>query len=171
MLPRTHAGGGESDIVYKYLATKNYPSHDLLIECTLSQSTGQRHMEMEPVSRHLATYMIKENKNAYCSFVSNELHPMVISDFRGRKAMPFYLTDNEYVESMKILMLDTEDLRNILQKDLRYSDIYKIFDEAFCDTSLDAPPQWYKLMIKEKIANYQPMEIYSDLAMAAERNE
>jgi len=52
LLPKTHAGGGKADIVYKY-EENSYPKHDLLIEATLSESTGQRVMEMEPVSRHL----------------------------------------------------------------------------------------------------------------------
>ncbi|MCM1579196.1 MAG: AlwI family type II restriction endonuclease, partial [Ruminococcus sp.] len=54
LLPRTHAGGGMSDIVYKYKACNSYPAHDLLIEYTLMEGTTQRHGEMEPVSRHLA---------------------------------------------------------------------------------------------------------------------
>jgi len=49
LLPKTHAGGGEADIVWKYEKSENYPAHDLLIEATLSDSTNQRRMEMEPV--------------------------------------------------------------------------------------------------------------------------
>ena len=53
LLPKTHAAGGEADIVYEYPETEYYPAHSLLIEATLADSTNQRRMEMEPVSRHL----------------------------------------------------------------------------------------------------------------------
>ncbi len=52
LLPKTHAAGGEADIVYEYCATEAYPEHTLLLEATLADSTNQRRMEMEPVSRH-----------------------------------------------------------------------------------------------------------------------
>ncbi|SET20182.1 AlwI family type II restriction endonuclease [[Clostridium] polysaccharolyticum] len=39
----------------------------------LMEGTTQRHGEMEPVSRHLANYMIDEDENAYCTFVSDNL--------------------------------------------------------------------------------------------------
>ena len=50
LLPKTHAAGGEADIVYEYEATEYYPEHTLLLEATLADSTNQRRMEMEPVS-------------------------------------------------------------------------------------------------------------------------
>ena len=60
LLPRTHAAGGGSDIVYEYEATKFYPKHTMLLEATLAEKTGQRMMEMELVSRHLGDYIVKE---------------------------------------------------------------------------------------------------------------
>ncbi len=54
LLPKSHAVGGDADIVYSYKESENYPKHDLLLEATLATSTGQRSMELEPVSRHLA---------------------------------------------------------------------------------------------------------------------
>lgn len=156
--------------MYKYTETREYPAHDLLIECTLAQGlSGQRRMEMEPVSRHLATYMVSENMNSYCTFVSNELHPSVISDFRGRKYTSFYVDEQRHVDSMKILMLDTDDLRNIILNGLLYSDVYEILDRAFSDVSVCAPPEWYKIFIKQEIANFsQPEMVCEDYDMAAE---
>lgn len=151
LLPRTHAGGGMSDIVYKYESTTEYPQHDLLIECTLMESTTQRHGEMEPVSRHLLNYMLDVNDNAYCTFVSNNLHPMVISDFRGRKNMPMYRNDTEYVDGMKIIPLHTNELKTILSNSLTYSTLYKMFDDAYNDNERMAPPKWYEERIKNII--------------------
>ena len=61
LLPITHAAGGEADIVYEYSATDDYPAHTLLLEATLADSTNQRRMEMEPVSRHLGNHLLRTN--------------------------------------------------------------------------------------------------------------
>ena len=151
LLPRTHAGGGESDIVYKYTATDKYPAHTLLIECTLMTGTTQRHGEMEPVSRHLANYMIDEDENAYCAFVANNLHASVISDFRSRKYCPYYRNDTEHVDGMKILPLHTRELRTVLEKGIDYGQIYSIFDSAYADVTVAAPPEWYNTCVKAEI--------------------
>lgn len=151
LLPRTHAGGGMSDIVYKYKACSSYPAHDLLIECTLMEGMTQRHGEMEPVSRHLANYMIDENPNAYCTFVSNNLHASVISDFRGRKNSPYYRNDTEHVDGMKIIPLHTQELKAILEKGISYDRLYEVFEEAYASEDVKAPPEWYKGKIREKI--------------------
>ena len=72
LLPKTHAAGGEADIVYEYSETESYPEHTLLLEATLADSTNQRRMEMEPVSRHLGRHLIRTgNLNSYCVFATN----------------------------------------------------------------------------------------------------
>lgn len=151
LLPKTHAGGGMSDIVYRYQATADYPKHDLLIECTLMEGSTQRRGEMEPVSRHLLNYMIDVNKNSYCTFVSNNLHASVISDFRMRKNSPLYRNDTEYVDGMKIIPLHTSELKVILAKSISYGTLYTLFDSAYNNTSVISPPQWYDVMIKNKV--------------------
>lgn len=151
LLPKTHAGGGMSDIVYRYQATADYPKHDLLIECTLMEGSTQRRGEMEPVSRHLLNYMIDVNKNSYCTFVSNNLHASVISDFRMRKNSPLYRNDTEYVYGMKIIPLHTSELKVILAKSISYGTLYTLFDSAYNNTSIISPPQWYDVMIKNKV--------------------
>lgn len=89
LLPITHAAGGDADIVYEYNATKDYPAHTLLLEATLADSTNQRRMEMEPVSRHLGNHILRtNNKHSYCLFATNYLDNNVISDFRMRKVSP-----------------------------------------------------------------------------------
>ena len=115
------------------------------------ESTSQRHGEMEPVTRHLLNYMLDVNDNAYCTFVSNNLHPMVISDFRGRKNMPMYRNDTEYVDGMKIIPLHTNELKTILSNSLTYSTLYKLFDDAYNDDERMAPPKWYEEKVKRNI--------------------
>lgn len=151
LLPRTHAGGGMSDIVYKYDKSDSYSQHNLLIDCTLMEGMNQRHGEMELVSRHLANYMIDENPNAYCTFVSNNLHASVISDFRGRKNSPYYRNDTEHVDGMKIIPLHTQELKAILEKGISYDRLYEVFEEAYASEDVKAPPEWYKGKIREKI--------------------
>ena len=154
LLPRTHAGGGESDIVYKYNQTSDYPAHTLLIECTLMEGTTQRRGEMEPVSRHLANYMLDNDKKAYCTFVSNNLHPSVMSDFRMRKNAPFYRSKTEHVEGMKILPLHTQELKKLIIKEMTYKDLYHIFEQAYEDNETSSPVQWYENTIKDIINSY-----------------
>lgn len=149
LLPRTHAGAGESDIVYHYQKTDDYPAHTLLIECTLMEGTVQRHGEMEPVTRHLANYMIDEDRNAYCAFVSNNLHASIISDFRMRKFFPFYRNDTEHVDGMKIIPFHTNELKQVIKKQITYSQIYNLFENAYKADYISAPPQWYKTCIRD----------------------
>ena len=86
LLPKTHAAGGEADIVYEYNQSDFYPAHSLLLEATLTDSTNQRRMEMEPVSRHLGNHILRtKNLNSYCVFTTNNLNINVVLDFRGRK--------------------------------------------------------------------------------------
>lgn len=134
-LPKTHAGGFEPDIAYKYPANMPlYPEHTLLLECTLMDSSTQRRGEMEPVTRHLGQYILEEDRNAYCSFVTTKLVLPIISDFRARKNnmfFPYNEDDSKYVESMNIVPIDTKDLAVMLDKGLSYDDIYKIFMDAY----------------------------------------
>ncbi|HED6631459.1 TPA: AlwI family type II restriction endonuclease [Campylobacter coli] len=152
LLPKTHAAGGEADIVYEYCATEAYPEHTLLLEATLADSTNQRRMEMEPVSRHLGRHLIRTgNLNSYCVFATNYLDINVIADFRGRKSMPFYDTQDysKSVNGMKIIPLQTSELKKIVSNGRTYKELYPIFEEAF---NLALPPHmWYDGCIKNSI--------------------
>lgn len=146
LLPVTHAAGGEADIVYEYKQTEDYPEHSLLLEATLADSTNQRRMEMEPVSRHLGNHLLKNgNPNSYCVFATSYLHINVIGDFRMRK-LSMYCDPQEpekYVQGMKIIPLCTTDLRGIITNGIQYADLYEHFCKAY-DSPEMHPQKWYE---------------------------
>ncbi len=152
LLPKTHAAGGEADIVYEYAQTERYPEHTLLLEATLADSTNQRRMEMEPVSRHLGQHLIRTgNMNSYCVFATNYLNINVISDFRSRKTTPYY-DPNDYerfVDGMKIIPLQISELKTIVSENKTYSELYPIFEEAFLSEL--RPHEWYDSCVRNRI--------------------
>ena len=118
LLPKTHAAGGEADIVYEYPQTADYPELALLLEATLADSSNQRRMEMEPVSRHLGQHLLRTgNLNSYCVFATGTLNINVIADFRSRKSIPYYDTQDysKSVSGMKIIPLQISELQSILR--------------------------------------------------------
>ena len=143
LLPVTHAAGGHEDITYEYEATEDYPAHTLLLEATLANSTNQRRMEMEPVSRHLGDYLLSHtDEQAYCIFATTYLHVNVVSDFRMRRSAEYYSVDGERcVHGMKIIPLQTSEIKTIIEKGLTYSKLYRIFEAAYNSTT--APNLWY----------------------------
>lgn len=145
LLPITHAAGGEADIVWEYENTYEYPKHSLLLEATLADSTNQRRMEMEPVSRHLGNHLLRTgNLNSYCVFATSYLHVNVISDFMNRKLMIYCdPSDNDkYIDGMKIIPLCTKDLRNIISNRIQYSQLYRHFQKAY-EANERHPQRWY----------------------------
>lgn len=134
LLPKSHATGGIADIIYKYEQAQKYPQHALLIEATLTDRNIQRRSEMEPVSRHLGEYLLKNsNHSAYCVFITTNLDINVISDFRSRKFIQFYDTkdSSNVINGMKIIPLETDILKLIIEKDYRYDELYCIFDQVY----------------------------------------
>ena len=155
LLPKTHAAGGEADIVYEYEKTSTYPAHSLLLEATLADKTNQRRMEMEPVSRHLGNHILRtKNLDSYCVFATNSLNMNVVSDFRGRKNQRYYDTadDNNFIDGMKIIPLQIDDLKNILENHIGYEKIYPIFETAF--QSDLAPREWRNTCIVVPLSTY-----------------
>ena len=147
LLPKTHASGGQADIVWKYTEKgDSYHSHTLLLEVTLAEKDSQRRLEMEPVSRHLGEYLIanqnsSEGKTAYCTFVTTTLNLNVVADFRGKKTQYYYSKDEtQYVNGMKIIPMDTEMLRTILEREIPYERIYSLFEKYY--NSSTAPREW-----------------------------
>ena len=133
-----------ADIVYEYEKTPFYPAHTLLLEATLADGSNQRRMEMEPVSRHLGQHLIRtKNPHSYCVFATTDLNINVISDFRGRKFMPYYDPKDlsQYVMGMKILPLQTAELKNIIRNQLTYQSLYPVFESAY--QSFLPPHDWY----------------------------
>ena len=154
LLPKTHAAGGEADIVYEYSETSYYPAHCLLLEATLADRNNQRRMEMEPVSRHLGEHLIlNKNLNSYCVFATNYLNPNVISDFRQRKKIMYFDPNdtNNFVEGMKIIPLETKDLRNIVLHHKQYPELYVKFEEAYLDETHTNPYDWWTNCIRNSI--------------------
>lgn len=152
LLPKTHAAGGEADIVYEYDATNIYPAHSLLLEATLTDRTNQRRMEMEPVSRHLGNHILRTgNLNSYCVFATNELNINVVADFRGRKHQIYYdvSDENNFINGMKIIPLQIDDLKNILQNHFSYDKLYLLFESAH--KSEFAPREWRNTCITAKL--------------------
>lgn len=144
MLPKSHASGGQADIVFKYEVNDTIPKHQLLLEATLSDSTTQRRMELEPVSRHL-WHVMKENKSQddYAILVSTNIHPSVISDFRGRKSMEMTLDDEYFVDGMKMLPISTKMIQFMLSNEMTYEQIYQILDKAH-NSELTLRQNWYE---------------------------
>lgn len=152
LLPKTHAAGGEADIVYEYEKTESYPEHTLLLEATLADSTNQRRMEMEPVSRHLGRHLLRTgNMNSYCVFATNYLDINVIADFRSRKTTPFYDPQDysKSVNGMKIIPLQTSELKKIVSSGKTYKQLYPIFEAAFNSTM--PPHEWYIVSVRNII--------------------
>lgn len=144
LLPKTHAAGGIADIIYKYENTKEYPEHSLLIEVTLTDKMNQRRMEMEPVSRHLGEYLLKNKNNAtYCVFITNFLDINVLNDFRSRKNRKFYDTKDysRFIDGMKIIPIETDIIKLIIEKEYEYKKLYDIFDKAYLNDMEDK--EWY----------------------------
>ena len=153
LLPRTHASGGYADIIYEYDKSKNYPKHSLLIEATLSDGSNQRKMEMEPVSRHLGDYRIKsKNIYDYSLFITTFLEQNIITDFRYRKIMPYEKND-ERIEGMKIIPIDTNFLKEIIKNKVTYSQLYFDFEEHYQKELGER--NWYKNMIEEIKKKYR----------------
>ncbi len=149
LLPKTHAGGGMADIVYEY-SEKSYPKHNLLIEATLSESTGQRHMEMEPVSRHLGEDISKtDNENDYALFIATELEERVILDFRNMKTRSYPKANGGYTNGLKIITINTDILKKFITEHRNYEDLYSFFDKAYKSTLPD--PEWFDSEILQKV--------------------
>lgn len=155
LLPKTHAGGGEADIVWKYPATADYPAHTLLLEATLADGTNQRRMEMEPVSRHLGGYQLGHpDETVYCIFAATYLHCNVISDFRCRKHMIYYSNDGkQFVEGLKIMPIQTREMKVLLQRDLTYGQLYRLLEDAHHREEM--PLEWYEENVMRQIAEHR----------------
>lgn len=153
LLPKTHAAGGYADIIYEYEACASYPKHSLLLEATLADGNNQRRMEMEPVSRHLGDYRIRfNNPFDYSLFVSTYLDKNVISDFRYRKIIP-YTRDEETITGMKIISMDTDSLKKIIENKVKYKYLYEVFDK-YHEMPLETV-DWHDGMIKEATGEYK----------------
>lgn len=75
----------------------------------------------------------------------------VIADFRGRKSMPFY-DPQDYLKSitgMKIIPLQTSELKKIVSNRKTYKELYSLFETAY--NSNLPPHEWYNGNFYNKI--------------------
>ncbi len=150
LLPRSHAAGGEADIVWRYEAGPDYPAHTLLIEATLSDGSGQRRMEMEPVSRHLGERLLTQGGPCFCVFTSTNLNYNVISDFRLRRDMVYYSQDgSRKVRGLDIFPLYTEQISDLLEQGTDYGRLYGLLWEA--KEGAEEPKEWFERRIRQGI--------------------
>ncbi len=148
MLPKTHAGGGEADIVWMYNKTEAYPEHTLLIEVTMADKDAQRKLELEPVPRHLGDYILAhKGAQAYCVFATNYLNPSVISHYRQFRHGEDYVKDweSEPVKNMKIIPIETKVIASFLKEDWTYKRAYGFFEEHFMSEEKDVR-KWYRAL-------------------------
>lgn len=147
LLPRRFAGGGQSDIIYKY------SSHHLLIEVTLANKDNQRKMELEPVSRHLGRYMLENGNEHYALFIVPYLDPNVLVGLRAYSKLNYYNTSNtdEYVSNLKIIPLEIDDILHLMEKDIKYDFFYdNIVENSYLNSEFDGF-KWYKNILKPRI--------------------
>ena len=110
-------------------------------------------MEMEPVSRHLGDYCLAHPEDeAYCVFITTYLNNNVISDFGARKYMEYYNNAGKYIKGMKILPIETKELKTLLKFDVKYPQIYKMFDTAYHGEG--APKEWCENNIVKETGMY-----------------
>ena len=108
---------------------------------------------MEPVSRHLGDYRIRfNNPFDYSLFVSTYLDKNVISDFRYRKNMP-YFKNEERIDGMKIISINTDSLKKIIENRIKYRYLYEVFDK-YHKMPLETI-DWHDGMIKEATEEYK----------------
>ena len=143
LLPKTHAGGGMSDIEYKYDETLYYPKHTLMLEAILMNAYAQKLNEDEPATRHLGEYIIQtKNKNSYCVFSAPNIPLNLISSFRNKRTYTYFSqSGDEYVEGLKLIPVMTDEIKEIIRSGKKYKDVYPIFEEAF--NSNEPIRDWY----------------------------
>ncbi len=81
----------------------------------------------------------------------------VISDFRARRYMEYYNANGtDYITGMKILPIQTSELKTLLRFDVRYPQIYKMLDKAYY--SSESPREWYENNIVRETVFYHEEE-------------
>lgn len=164
LLPKSHAGGGTADIVYKYYQSdrRGYPDHTLLIEATLTEDTNQRRTEMEPVSRHLAEYILQNNtftkvsennkvdrkdQAAQAIFIATHLDTNTRDDFYARRFTQYSKKGvSAKLSGTNIIGINTKTLTKLIQENITYSNIYPLLQEYF-SSKTESPDEPYQKFI------------------------
>lgn len=153
LLPRTHASGGMSDIVYEYEETPDYPKHSLLLEVSLMNAFGQKLNEDEPAARHLGKYRLESNNDYdYCTFIAPNIPLNLISSFRNKKTFEYFEEDDieNSIYGLKIIPLMTKELKNIIANKITYTELYHTFENAYQSNTRIA--EWYDSCIVNQVS-------------------
>lgn len=146
LLPKTHATGGQADVII------HYKRRDYLIEATLSENDGQRKMEAEPVPRHLAKHILEANPNSLALFVAGQLDPNNLVVLRNYKFSPWYNSDGSNVESMDILPLSVSNIIYLLRENMEFKELETSFETILNSETKDGF-QWYKNEVNTTFTN------------------
>ena len=76
----------------------------------------------------------------------------MISDFRYIKVIP-YTRDEEIITGMKIISMDTDSLKKIIENKVKYKYLYEVFDK-YHEIPLETI-DWHDGMIKEATVEYR----------------
>lgn len=136
LLPKTHASGGQADIIVRW------KDKDYLIEATLSDNDGQRKMEAEPVPRHLAKHILEVNPNSLALFVAGQLDRNNLVVLRNYKFSPWYYSDEDSVETMNILPLSVSNMIYLLKHETDFNKLENKFETALNSETRDGF-KWY----------------------------
>lgn len=152
LLPKTHAGGGKSDIEYVYEATDDYPEHTLMLEATLMNASAQKLNEDEPATRHLGEYILQTGKDkSYCLFSAPNIPLNLISSFRNKKTYTYFSqSGDESIEGLKLIPVMTDEIKQIITSGKKYKDLYPIFEDAF--NSTEPIKDWYTNVLATSLA-------------------
>ncbi len=146
LLPKTHTGGGQADIIV------HYKEKDYLIEATLSESDGQRKMEAEPVPRHLAKHILEVNPNSLALFIAGQLDPNNLVVLRNYKFSSWYNSDGTTVKEMDILPLSVENIIFLLENKIKFNELETQFNNLLNSKNTDGF-KWYTNEINTKFSN------------------
>lgn len=129
--PLSHAAGGYGDIVIDY---NNPIKHILMLEATLMDTNTQKRGELEPVIRHATNLTIENSKDpVYTLFIANELDNNVINIFRFCDLIKLESSKNkgEFTDSTKIAAFTIDEVISLLEKDIKYDQIFKSMEDEF----------------------------------------
>src|SRR5574344_1597906 len=148
-LPKQHAGGNTPDLRFIYKAKSSYPEHSLIVEATLSEEANQRHMEWEPVVRHLECQIHSDNNQLdYAVFVAGLSYSPTIKSFRAMKLYDVEL-DKGGVANLKVIPLDCDLLKAIVSKSLNYETLYRLFADAYSSEKNNM--EWFNSEIENQL--------------------
>lgn len=150
-LPVGTAPGGGPDMYFEF------EDYIIVVEVTMSTNSRQEAMEGEPVRRHVADFVIKNDKPVYGIFIANKIDSNTAETFRiGR----WYTTQDEKMD-LQIVPFTLEQFsvffRKMFEKDKVHPDnIINLFKLCFRLKDEREAPEW------KKSIDYVVHNIYSN---------